>query len=362
MERYSQSDLRKFSEQLFRELGMSVESAQEAADVLIDADLRGIDSHGLARLEGYIRLFDSGRANPKPNFSISKERLSTVAVDADKALGLNSAQFGMKLAIQKAKNSGVGMVTISNSNHFGIASYHSSLAAEQNMIGISMTNASPLVVPTRGKEAMLGTNPMCFVFPAKNYPNLVFDMSTSAAANGKLQIAQRKGEAIPKLWAQDKEGNPSGDPEILKKGGMLLPLGSTIEGSSHKGYGFASVVDILSGVLSGANFGPWVPPFVTFLETQKELVGKGIGHFVAAINIEAFLDLDDYFRSIDTWIKRFKDSEALDPELPVLVHGEPELRNKIERKISGIPLNQKVIDSLNTIAAKYKLQALKPIE
>jgi len=257
---FPQSTLRNFTQNIFLAIGCSQEHAELAADVLLKSDLRGIDSHGVARLSGYVRLWEKQRINPTPNIRIVHETATTATVDGDAGLGLVVAPFAMKVAIEKAETYGSGWVAIKNSNHFGIAGYHALMAVEKDMIGFAMTNASPLVAPTFANERMLGTNPMCYAFPAGKYPPVVVDMATSAAANGKLEIAQRSGKPVPEGWIQDANGNYTTDPHALKTGGSLLPLGSDREHGSHKGFGLSATVDILSGVLSGANYGPWVPP------------------------------------------------------------------------------------------------------
>ncbi|MDB5112197.1 MAG: Ldh family oxidoreductase, partial [Mucilaginibacter sp.] len=286
--------LRSFTENIFLSMGCSDEHATLAADVLLKADLRGIDSHGVARLTGYVRLWEKQRINPTPNIQIVHETPTTATVDGDAGLGLVVAPYAMKIAIQKAAQYGSGWVAIRNSNHFGIAGYHTLMAVEKDMIGYAMTNASPLVAPTFSNERMLGTNPMCYAFPAGNYPPVIVDMATSAAANGKLEIAQRSGKQVPEGWIQDKEGHYTTDPHALKNGGSLLPLGSDREHGSHKGFGLSAVVDILSGVLSGANYGPWVPPFVAFLEPSANPVGEGIGHFVGAMRVDGFRPVNEF--------------------------------------------------------------------
>lgn len=346
----------EFCKLVFLKKSFKINEAELAAKVLISSDLRGIDSHGVARLSGYLRLINEGRVNPKPNIKIKKEMLSTCTLDGDAGLGLVVGPKAMEIAIDKAKITGSGQVSVMNSNHFGIAAYHALLATEQNLIGCSMTNASPLVAPTFGKEAMLGTNPICYAFPSKNEP-IVVDMATSAAANGKLQIAQRSDKEIPSGWAQDSHGNDSKNPHILKDNGQLLPLGSSRNLGSHKGYGLAAAVDIFSGVLSGANFGPWVPPFVSFKEPLKNPPGKGIGHFFGAFSIQGFCEEKDYFSNIDLWTKRFKQTKAINPENPVLIPGEPEHKTFKKRSIEGIPLNQKVLEDLLNIADQSNISA-----
>jgi LDH2 family malate/lactate/ureidoglycolate dehydrogenase len=347
--------LLSFTELAFRKQGMSVEAAAIASKNLIEADLRGIDSHGIARLNGYIRLQKAGRANFNPNFKIIHETPSTATLDADLGLGLHSANFGMQLAIEKAKQVGTGWVAIQNSNHFGIAAAHAMLALKEDMIGIALTNASPLVSPTHSKERMLGTNPICICFPSNIEPAFVLDMATSAAANGKLEIAQRQGKHLPSNWVQSKEGLASNNAHELKEGGALLPLGG------HKGYGLGAMVDILSGVLSGANYGPWVPPFVSFLNPLAHLPGNGIGHFVGAMRIDAFRPAAEFKSNMDLWIDAFKKSARIDEKQPVLIPGEPEAKERIQRLEKGIPVHQLVFESMQEIAQDLGIEMPKKL-
>lgn len=335
--------------------GMSPQDAALAADVLIAADLRGIDSHGVARLSGYVRLWEAKRANMQPDWKIVHETPSTATVDADEGLGLMVAPKAMEIAINKAKTVGSGWVAIRNSNHFGIAAYHAMMALPHDMIGIAMTNASPLVAPAHSTERMLGTNPMCYVFPAGKHAPIVVDMATSAAANGKLEIAQRSGKKLPEGWVQDAEGNSSADPDELKKGGSLLPLGTLPGIPGHKGYALAAVVDLFSAVLSGANYGPWVPPFVAFLQPGENLPGKGIGHFVGALSIDAFRPASEFKQHIDQWIERFKQAKTVPGSPAVLIPGEPEAMMTEERMHTGIPLNALVVQDLQQLATRFGL-------
>lgn len=349
---YSKEQLQNFCYHVFLKMGVSENDATLASKVLIEADLRGIDSHGLARLSGYVRLWEKGRINASAKPKIVKETLSTATVDADKGLGLVAGPFAMQIAIDKAKQCGSGWVSVKNSNHFGIAAYHAMMALEEDMIGIAMTNASPLVAPTFSKERMLGTNPMCFVFPSKKYNPIVIDLATSTAANGKLEIAQRLGKDLPDGWVQTKDGENTNDANALKNGGSLLPLGSNREQGSHKGFGLSATVDILSAVLSGANFGPWVPPFVAFLEPDPNPVGEGIGHFFGAMRVDAFREKEEYFNSIDTWIERFKNAEPIHQNQQVIIPGEPEMEFYNERIKNGIDLNPIVLEDLKELALK----------
>jgi len=339
-------------------MGCSDEHATLATDVLVRSDLRGIDSHGVARLSGYVRLWEKNRINAKPNIKIVHETPTTATIDGDAGLGLVVAPFAMKVAIEKAEKYGSGWVSVKNSNHFGIAGYHALMAVEKDMVGISMTNASPLVAPTYANERLLGTNPMCYAFPAGKYPPVIVDMATSAAANGKLEIAQRANKPVPDGWVQDKNGENSIDPNELKNGGSLLPLGSDKDHGSHKGYGLSATVDILSAVLSGANYGPWVPPFVAFLEPSANPVGEGLGHFLGAMRVDGFRPAEDFKKHLDNWVERFKNAQTIDPDKKVIIPGEPEHEFEQERKVSGIPLIDVVVNDLNELALKLGIQGL----
>ena len=356
---FTASHLSAFTINVFIKMGCSTTDAELAADVLLKSDLRGIDSHGVARLSGYVRLWEKERINATPNIRIVHETATTATVDGDGGLGLVVAPFAMKVAIEKAAIYGSGWVAVKNSNHFGIAGYHALMAVEQDMIGISMTNASPLVAPTYANERLLGTNPMCYAFPAGKYPPVVVDMATAAAANGKLEIASRANQPIPDGWAQDKDGNGSTDPNELKSGGSLLPLGSDKDHGSHKGYGLSATVDILSAVLSGANYGPWVPPFVAFLDPPTDPVGEGIGHFLGAMRVDGFRPAADFKNHLDNWIERFKSAKTVDPDKQVIIPGEPEYAFEQERAVSGIPLIDVVVEDLNALADKLGIERLK---
>lgn len=350
---YPVSTLRDFSYGIFKKIGCSDADAALATEVLLSADLRGIDSHGLARLSGYVRLWEAKRINATPNIQVVHESPSTAVIDGDSGLGLVVAPKAMELAIAKAEKAGTGWVAVRNSNHFGIAGYHAMMALKHDMIGWAMTNASPLVAPTFSVERLLGTNPISIAIPADKEPPFVLDMATTTAANGKLEILQRKNKDAPEGWIQTKEGKSSTNPHELKEGGALIPLGSDYEHGSHKGYGLGAMVDILSAVLSGANYGPWVPPFVAFLQPPADPVGKGIGHFVGAMRIDAFRPATEFKQHMDNWIKRFKSAKAAEGYDHVVIHGEPERIVQAQRQEQGIPLNPKVVEDLQTLASKF---------
>lgn len=353
MPNISYQDLFDFTNAVFKEMGCSEKDAMTATNSLIRADLRGVDSHGVARLSGYVRLWEAKRANATPDVKVVHETPSTAVVDGDSGLGLVVAPFAMQVAIDKAKNVGTGWVSVRNSNHFGIAATHAMMALEHDMIGIAMTNASALVSPTFSKERLLGTNPICVVIPAGKEPAFVADLATTTAANGKLEILQRKNLEAPEGWIQDKEGNSSIDPHELKKGGALLPLGGTRESGSHKGYALGAVVDIFSAVFSGANYGPWVPPFPAYVPMPENMPGKGIGHFFGAMRIDAFREAEEFKQHMDQWIQRFRSSVPVDPQQPVLIPGDPEREMEAERMQKGIPLLDAVWKDLKEVGDRF---------
>lgn len=353
---FSAEELKQFARNVFIKIGCPEAEAQQATDVLVSADLRGVDSHGVARLSGYIRLHEKQRLNATPSIKTVHETPSTAVVDGDLGLGLVVGPHAMRLAIEKAKNVGSGWVAVKNSNHYGIAGYHSMMALDEDCIGISLTNASPLVSPTFSKERLLGTNPISIAIPTKNQPPFVLDMATTTAANGKLEVLQRKGLDAPKGWLQDKEGQITTDAKGLIKGGSMRPLGGDREHGSHKGYALGAVVDILSAVLSGANYGPWVPPFVAFIDPAPNPVGEGLGHFFGAMRIDAFRDGEEFKSHMDNWIERFRASETVNPEEKVLIPGDPEREMTAERLKNGIDLLEPVVTDLKELGEKLGVE------
>jgi LDH2 family malate/lactate/ureidoglycolate dehydrogenase len=259
----------------------------------------------------------------------------------------------MEIIIQKAKQVGTGWVSVKNSNHFGIAGYHAMLALPHDMIGIAMTNASPLVAPTYSVERLLGTNPIAVAIPAQEQPPFVADLATTTAANGKLEILQRKNLDAPIGWIQDAAGNNSTNTHELKNGGALLPLGG--EHGSHKGYALGAIVDIFSAVLSGANYGPWVPPFVSFLPLPENPVGEGIGHFFGAMRVDAFRPAAEFKAHMDNWINAFRTAKPKAGQEAVLIPGDPERKMTAERLQAGIPLLDPVIKDLEALGKRFKV-------
>ena len=354
-QKFSYQQLFDFTNSIFKKIGCSNEHADTATKALLSADLRGIDSHGIARLSGYVRLWEVKRVNATPHMKIIHQTPSTAVVDGDSGLGLVVAPFAMQVAIEKAKNVGTGWVSVQNSNHFGIAAHHAMMALEHDMIGVAMTNASPLVAPTFSIDKMLGTNPICVAAPAGAEPPFVADLATTTAANGKLEILQRKNTETPIGWVQDAQGNSTTDANILKKGGALLPLGGDREHGSHKGYALGAIVDIFSALLSGANYAPWVPPFPAYVPIPSQQPGKGIGHFFGAMRIDAFRPADEFKEHMDNWIKGFRNAKPIVGQEKILIPGDPEREFEEERMKNEIPLVEAVVNDLKDLGKNFEI-------
>jgi LDH2 family malate/lactate/ureidoglycolate dehydrogenase len=347
---YSSEHLREFSQRVFEHFGAPEHEARLASEVLAAADLRAIDSHGVARLRTYVDMLTLGRINPRPKPRIVRETASTATVDGDNGLGLVVGPWANEVAMRKAEQVGSGWVSVCNTNHYGIAGYYPLQALERDLIGWSMTNSTKLVAPLWGAERMLGTNPIAIAFPGLEEPPIVIDLATPAVAYGKIEIALRRGESIPLGWAIDKHGVVTGDPRGMIDGGALLPLGSDREHGGHKGYALGMMVDVLVAVLSGANWGPFTPPFALRQEVPARSVGKGIGHFFGAMQIAGFIDPLEFKRQIDDLVRTFRATKPAPGHEAVLIPGDPERLAFAERSRAGIPLVRPVVDDLRAIA------------
>jgi len=346
--------LREFCTRVFLHFGCPKEDAEQAADVLVCADLRGIDSHGVARLHSYFEMLSAGAINPNPKIEIVRSTVTTATVDGDNGLGLVVGPMANCIAMNMADKSGSGWVSVCNTNHFGIAGYYVLKALERDLIGWAMTNSTKLVAPLWGAERMLGTNPIAIGFPGKEEPPIVIDMATSAAAYGKVEMARRRGDSIPSGWAIDSQGVVTTKPEDMVVGGALLPLGSDREHGGHKGYCLAVMVDMLSCVLSGANWGPFAPPFALRqeMEIPTRSVGKGIGHFFGAMRIDGFIDGDAFKAQVDDYVRVFRATKPASGTDGPLIPGDPERQSEQSRRQKGVPLIPAVIEELRDISTK----------
>lgn len=350
--------LKTFCEQIFIKLGVSKEDAKITADNLVLADLRGIPSHGVARLKRYVDGIKTGVILPKNKPQVEKETASTALINGNDCLGQVAGYFGTKIAIQKARDNAVGIVTVKKSNHYGIAGYYSQMILAEDMLGISMTNSAPLVVPTFGREMIIGTNPISLTAPTRRNRPFFLDMATSVIPRGKLEVYSRKEKPIPEGWAVDASGKISTNPvEVLQNmttraGGGILPLGGEGETySGYKGYGMAVLVDILCGILSGGAFADMV-------DSKKD--GKPapaeVGHFFMAIKIQSFVDLDTFKDHMDTLIDRLKSSRKALGENRIFIHGEKEYELYDRYIVEGVPLEDKVYDTLAAIARDLSVE------
>lgn len=334
--------LRGFVIECFRRVAVSQEASVIAAEVLLESDLRGIESHGVARLgEFYIGRIRDGDTNPAPKVRVVHQAPATALIDGDGGMGIVVGHQAMELAIQKGNRTGAGFVAVTNSRHYGIAGYYSSMALARDMIGISMTNAPPRVLPTFGSEPMVGTNPISIAAPTKSGPPFVLDMATSVVAAGKFENAERAGTSIPQGWALDTEGQPTTDPVVAKSSRRSLPLGSEANMSSHKGYGLAVMVDILCGVLSGIGPSP--------------MLRNNAGHFFGALRIDAFRPADQFKEMMDEMCIALRATPVLPGYDRVLVPGDPEFQTREERLKSGIPLHPSVVESLRQLGLELNV-------
>ena len=340
-------------ESLLGAWGMDAELVRTTAEVMVETDLAGVDSHGVSMLMDYESSRAKGKLNVKAKPRIVKESRVTALIDADAGLGHPSAVMGMKIAIRKAKEMGVGVVTVFNSHHFGAAGYYAAMAAREGLVGmVTSATRTMSVVPTRAKLPLLGTNPIAFAAPAKRNAPFLLDMATASVANGKIKVYDLNGKKLPPGWVLDDEGNPVTDAaaawKILyetKKGG-LTPLGGTAEMSSHKGYGLAMMVHILGGTLSGASFSP------IRVKTQKSGDPDRLGHFFLAIDPKAFRPEGAFEDDLDAAIDELHAAPPVDPAQPVLVAGDPEAAARERRLREGIPLPETLIIKVREICER----------
>ena len=338
---------------VFRAWGMSEAHADTTAAMMVETDLRGVDSHGIGMLPTYDREFHAGRLNMRPVFKKVRETAAMALIDADASLGHPAAAYGMNLAVDKALAVGVGVVDVFNSHHFGAAGCYSRIAADRGVIGmVTSATRGVTMVPTFAAEPVMGTNPLAFAAPAKRNPPFLLDMATSAAANNKIKVYGLNGKKIPKGWVFDDAGNAVTDPEAAldilyrtKKGG-LTPLGGTPEMSSHKGYGLALMVHILGGALSGASFSP------IRVKTQKPSDPDRLGHFFLAIDPRAFRPEGAFEDDLDAAIDVLHATPPVNPALPVLVPGDPERASRAERLKNGIPLPDTLVEKIRAICER----------
>jgi LDH2 family malate/lactate/ureidoglycolate dehydrogenase len=348
-------DLKNFCINILKRVNVPFEDAEVTADVIVSADLKGIESHGVSRLNRYVKRLMNGWVNAKAEFKILKETPISILVDAENSLGQVAAYKAMKICIDKAEKNYFGFAAVKNSNHFGIAGYYAIMALKKDMIGVCMSNASPLVVPTFSIEPIFGTNPIAIAIPTNKEPSFVLDMATSVTSIGKVEVYQRLRKPIPVGWAINEEGKVTLNPNValycarkLKRGG-LLPLGGLAETSGYKGYGLAMLVDILTGVLSGA-------AYARYVGEPTDSKPSNIGHFLAAININAFASIEEFKKRMDDLIQIVKNSAKTEGYNRIYIPGEKEWEIEAQRKKTGIPISIKVIEELKSLATQLNVE------
>lgn len=349
---YPSEHLREFASRVFASCGVPEQDAAQAADVLVTADLWGIDSHGVARLHAYFEMLIRGLVNPRPHLKTLRQLPATAVLDGDNGLGLVVSPQANRMAMEKAEEVGSGWVSVCHSNHFGIAGYYPFKALERDLIGWAMTNTPPLVSPLWGAERMLGTNPLAIAFPGKDEPPVVIDMATSGVSYGVVESAVREGRTLPEGLLIDRDGSPTTRPADFAAGGALLPLGGDRFRGGHKGYCLAAMIDLLCGVLGGANWGPFIPPFPHYLKQPERSVGKGLGHLFGAFRIDGFMEPDEFKNRVDEWRRVFRATMPAPQTEGVQIPGDPERASEARRQREGVPLVASVVEELRRVSAQ----------
>jgi L-2-hydroxycarboxylate dehydrogenase (NAD+) len=344
--------LRTLVERILQFHQVPPDEAAIVADVLVRADLRGVESHGVARLEAYyVARLRKGLVAAASPVRVIRESPVTAVMDAGNGLGTVAAKRAMELCLAKAQAVGLAVVAVNLSNHFGIAGYYAMMALPLGMIGVALTNASVTVAPTYGRQRLLGTNPIAIAVPAGRERPFVLDMATTVAALGKIEVKDRQGKPLPSGWIVDKDGAPSTQSSSFYEGGALLPLGGGAETCGYKGYGLALAVDILSGILPGAGSSLGV---LSSLATQEK--PANVGHFFAAMRIDCFRDPDEFRAAMDETLGSIRRSARAAGAERVYIAGEKEFDMEEEREHSGIPLLPSVAASLRNLAVEAGLE------
>jgi LDH2 family malate/lactate/ureidoglycolate dehydrogenase len=323
-------------------IGTPRDEAEIVADSLVKANLRGVDSHGVFRLTVYVNRVKHKTIIPGAPFKIVRETPSTALVSGGFGFGQVIGVKAMKLAVEKARETGIGAVSVFDTNHFGMAAYYAMIALQNDMIGVVTCNTSPWVVPWGGRVPMLGTNPICVAIPSGQDIPTILDMATSAVARGKIERAAKEGKPIPEGWAVDQNGEPTTDPLAALKG-ALLPFGGP------KGYGLSFIVDVISGALAGAACGKDVCSL--FPERRK----CNVGQFFLAINVDAFIPIRDFKATVDKVVLELRSSPPAPGYASVLIPGEIEYRTEQKRLLEGVPLSDETWQRLKKLCEKLRV-------
>ena len=339
--RFPAPALEKFAAEVFTRVGVDPEDARLVANHLVTANLRGVDSHGMSRLGGYIKRLEMGLVNKRNEMRVLRETPVSVYIDAGNAMGHPAAYRATLMAVEKARTTGMAVAGVRNSNHCGVLAYYTEVATREDMIGWATTNASPNMAPWGGREAYLGTNPLSVAVPAGEEPAVILDMATSQVAKGKVMLAAQKGEPIPEIWAMTALGEPTTDARAALDG-LLLPLGGP------KGYCLSAIVDIMSGILTGAAFGPHIGDLVRDFTRPQD-----VGYFFAAIRADLFVPLEEFKTRMDQMIREIKEALRLKGVERIYLPGEIEYEKVRERSREGIPVSRELVKELRVIGARY---------
>ena len=348
--RVPEDSLRPTVTAIFEKMGVSPEGAAEGADVLVSTDLRGVETHGVSNmLRAYVQGYNEGNLNPRPNWRILRESPGTATIDADRGLGVILGPPAMRMAMEKARNVGLGAVTMHNAGHSGGIGHHAMLAAKEDMVGLCMTAGGVQVAPTFGAEGMLGTNPIAIAAPARNEAPFLFDAATSAIAGNKLRLAARVGANLLPGWVAELDGTPIMEETPTRERGQYyqLPMGGTREQGSHKGYGFSLMAEVLASVLSGS---------------LPSMVERGAGashHYFAAYNIASFTDVETFKDHMDQMLRALRETKPAPGHERVLYPGLSEHEEEQDRRANGIPLHKEVIQWFEDITNELSIPRLR---
>ncbi|MCV0426023.1 MAG: Ldh family oxidoreductase [Roseibium sp.] len=337
----------EFLASAFRALDVPGHDAEKVARLMTQADLLGYDTHGSFRLRQYVNRLRDGGNNSRPDIKVIADTDATAVVDGDNGLGHLAMSRAAELAIEKARQHGIGWIGVRNSNHCGPASLYVNMLAEADMIGLmAAVGSANHVAPFGGLDLLLGTNPLALAVPAGTSPPFVLDMATTAAAAGKIKVLAQRGDPMPKGWMVDRQGEPLTDPKRQSEG-LLLPIGGA------KGYGLALAIGLIAGTLNGAAFGKDVVNF-----TKETAIPTNTGQFIAAISISAFADVGTFKASADRIFGEMRSSETLPGFDPVRIPGQERPEILATRQREGIPLHPNLVKVLAEIAGELGITEL----
>ncbi|MBW6484806.1 MAG: Ldh family oxidoreductase [Syntrophobacterales bacterium] len=342
--------LRSWTQQVFEAIGVDRDEAALLTDSLIEANLRGVDTHGITRmLCVYVERIRRGVVNAKSKLVVVREKASTALIDCNNSIGQVGANLAMRMAIEKAGKTGVAFTAVSHSNHYGMAAYWAMKALPHGMIGFSSTNAPAAVAPTGGRKALFGTNPIAIAIPADKEMPMVMDLATTVVARGRIVLYAKQNKPLEPGWAFDDNGVPTTDPQVAMRG-LLAPIGG------YKGYGLMLAVDLLCGILTGSNYGPHFPGFLA----DNMVDPTDVGSIFAAVNVDSFMDLPEFTAAIDKSLQEIKDSPRADGVKRIYIPGEIEFDMKKERLAEGIPIPEQVVQDF--LALGRELAIPFPVE